>query len=118
MYKFKIAAVLFMALFAVNVWAAELSMANLTGKWEFLHWAESEAPQETHAVGVVMDFQPDGIVVSEVAGKGVSEGYSINGDKIIYSGKRGEQVWELVSFTPGESLVVSNAGTIMTFRKK
>lgn len=114
----KIQFAIILLLLSLNVGAAELSPENLVGEWEFLTWAETESPQETHAVGIVMDFQPDGNVISEVSGKDVTESYRIDGDTIIYAGKRGEQVWKLVALVPGESLVVNNSGTIMTFKRK
>ena len=118
MYKLKVVTVLITVLLSACVWASELSMDTLSGEWEFLHWAEKETPEQTHKVGIVMDFKSDGTVLSEVGDKSVAEAFRIEGDTIIYTGKRGDQNWKLVSFVPGESMVVDNSGSIMTFRKK
>ena len=84
----------------------------------FLHWADRETPDQIHPVNLVIDFQADGQAVSEMRKGKVSGPYRIEGDMIIYHGKRGEEKWKLVSFVPGESMVVNNSGAIMTFERK
>lgn len=110
--------IVLLALFSCTSWAAELNSENLVGKWEFVNWAEAQTPKETHAVNVVMDFRADGQVLTEMPNGTVIEAYKIQDDMILYHGKRGEQKWALVSFTPKESMVVDNSGTIMTFIRK
>lgn len=118
MKNINLSMVFLLALFSSMGWAAELNSENLVGKWEFVNWAEAASPKETHAVNVVMDFRPDGQVHTEMPKGTVIESYKIDGDTIVYQGKRGEQKWALVSFTPAESMVVDNSGTIMTFVRK
>ena len=107
-----------LCLFSSAVFAVEISADDLVGEWVFVHWAEKDTPEQTRAVNVVMDFQADGQVLSGMSRGKVTETYSVEGDTIIYHGKRGDQVWELVSFSPQESMVVNHKGSIMTFKKK
>ncbi len=117
MKKMSLMIFVLLALFSSVSWATELNNENLVGKWEFVNWAEAETPEDTHAANVVMDFHADGQVFTETPKGEVIESYKIEDDMIVYHGKRGDQKWKLISFTPGESMVVDNTGTIMTFKK-
>ena len=103
---------------SINAWASDLTRAALTGSWEFMHWAESGDLDNKHKVGIIMNFQSNGDVISKLSSGDVTEHYKLNGNTIIYSGKHGDQTWKLVSFSPGESLVVNHMGAIMTFEKR
>jgi hypothetical protein len=116
--KINITVVLFSILFPIVAWAADLTINELTGAWEFMYWAESGDLDNKHKVGIIMDFQSNGTVISRMSSGDVSEHYKLDGNTIIYSGKRGDQVWKIVSFTPGKSLVVNHAGSIMSFERR
>jgi hypothetical protein len=110
--------VLFSILFPLITWAADLEIGELTGAWEFMHWAESDDPDNKHKVGIIMDFQSNGTVISRMPSGDDTEHYKLEGNTIIYSGKHGDEVWKIVSFTPGKSLVVNHAGAIMSFERR
>jgi len=101
-----------------NAWASDLSVDELVGKWEFLHWADSGNLDNTHDVGLVMEFMADGTVTTYMPNKSVTERYQLSGSTIIYSDKRGDQEWKVVSFVPGNTLVVDNFGAVMTLEKR
>lgn len=65
-----------------------------------------------------MDFRPDGTVIGRKSGGDVTEHYQLTGNTIIYSGKHGDQVWKIVSFSPGKRFVVNHAGSIMSFERR
>lgn len=52
--KRNITIVLFYILFSINGWAADLTIKELTGAWEFMHWAESDDLDNKNKVGIVM----------------------------------------------------------------
>ncbi len=118
MKKINITIVLFSILFSMSSWAADLTVKELTGEWEFVYWADSDDLDNRHKVGIVMDFRPDGTVISRKPDGNITEHYKLKGNTIIYTGKRGDQTWKLVSFAPGKSLVVNNMGAIMSFERR
>lgn len=65
-----------------------------------------------------MDFRPDGTVISRKSTGDVTEHYKVKGEAIIYSGKRGDQTWKIVLFSPGKSFLVNNLGAIISFEKR
>lgn len=109
--------VLFFLLLSISAWAANLTVKELTGAWEFMYWAQADDLDNKHEVGIVMDFRPDGTVISRKSSGDVSEHYKVEGNTIIYTGKRGDQLWKVISFSPGKSFLVNNLGTIMSFEK-
>jgi hypothetical protein len=109
MKKRSIAISLLSILFFFNAWAEGLTIKELSGKWVFVHWAESDNLANKHEVGIIMDFQPNGKVISKKPGGDVTEHYKLNGDTIIYTGKRGDQIWKLVSFYPNKKHTTSSS---------
>jgi hypothetical protein len=116
--RINITIVVFSILFPIVAWAADLKINELTGAWEFMYWAESGDLDNKHKVGIIMNFQSNGTVISRKPSGDVTEHYKLEGNTIIYSGKHGDQVWQIVSFSPGKSLVVNHAGSIMSFERR
>ena len=118
MKKINITGVLFSILFPIVAWATDLTIDGLIGSREFMYWADSDDLDNKHKVGIIMDFQSNGTVISRKSNGDLSEHYKLDGNTIIYSGKHGDQVWKIVSFSPGKSLVVNHAGSIMSFERR
>lgn len=95
-----------------------LSVRDLEGKWEFVSWQEADDPSSKRQIGLMMDFNADGTVVSHMAQGPSNATFTIEGDTILYVDKRGEQPWKIVSHTPEKSLIVNNQGALMTLERR
>jgi hypothetical protein len=99
-------------------WAQEFSAEALLGKWEFVAYAERDAPEERRPVGVIFEFRPDGVMISMMPDGAVESAYSVDGNTMRYGGQGGEQTWTVRTFVPDESIVMENAGTLMYLERR
>lgn len=106
------------ALYAVVGLAQGLSVSDLEGRWEFVSWQEVDDPSTKRQIGLMMDFNADGTVVSHMTQGPSNATFTIEGDTILYVDDRGEQPWKVVSHTPEERLIVNNQGAIMTLERR
>ena len=108
----------FIAMSAVMTIASGVSMEQLTGKWEFVYWAENDDPASKRSINMIMEFKKDGTIVNHVANKKTTASYTINGNVIEYSDKNGTQQWEVISFSPNDSMKVNHKGAVMYFERR
>jgi hypothetical protein len=102
---------------ALSVAQEPMSQQELEGTWNFRATAELETPEQNTPVGLIMEFRPDGTIVSKMP-KGDQEAvYRLDGGTIRYRDANGEQIWEIRSFEPDTSFVVENRGTLMFFER-
>ena len=105
-------------LLPVITFATNITIDALTGKWEFIHWADLSTPEKKHKLGYIMDFQANGNVITQMKKEDIIEHYEVTNNTIIYKSKYGKQIWKLVSFDPDKGFVVSHMSTVMTFEKR
>lgn len=109
-----LAGILSAVLLISTVWAQTITEEQLIGTWVFKAYADIDSPEERRPVGAVFEFHPGGAFTSRRStGEETEATYTVDGNTIIYSDARGEQIWTIQSFEPGESLVVDNQGTLM-----
>lgn len=111
-------ALVLVTLYAAVSLAQGLSVSDLEGTWEFVSWQEDGDPSSKREIGLMMDFNADGTVVSHMAQGPSNATFTIEGDTILYVDERGEQPWKIVSHTPEETLIVNNQGAIMTLERR
>jgi len=110
----KLNSTLLLLIVMTGTWAQTITVDQLVGEWTFTAWAEKDEPQNLTAVGVKMEFRSDGTIINILAnGEQTEATYSMNGDTITYVDERSEQAWKILTFVPGEKLVVENSGTLM-----
>ncbi len=97
--------------------SVQISQNNLVGKWTFVYWMEDGDETSKRDINLVMDFKDDGTVVTEMGKKTGNANYKVEGETIIYSDKRGKQVWKVISSVPGKSFKVNHKGALMYFQK-
>ena len=108
------AGILAAVLLATTLWAQTITQEQLIGRWIFEAYAEIDSPEERRPVGAVFEFNPDGTFKSRRStGEEAEVTYTVDGNTIIYSDARGEQIWTIQSFESGESLIVDNQETLM-----
>lgn len=108
------AAILVAFLLASTAWAQAITQEQLIGTWVFEAYAQTNNPEERRSVGAVFEFHPDGTFTSRRTTGEVAEAtYTVDGNTIVYSDARGDQIWTIQSFEQGKSLVVDNQGTLM-----
>ena len=97
--------------------SAQITKTDLIGKWTFVYWMEQGDESSKRDINILMEFKDDGSIVTYKGNKTEEANYKIEGEKIIYSDKRGSQVWEIISFEPGSSFLVNHKGANMYFQK-
>lgn len=95
----------------------QITQSELVGQWTFVYWMEDGDETSKRDINLVMDFKDDGTIITKMGDKTESANYKVEGETIIYSDKRGKQVWKIISFEPGNSLKVNHKGAIMYFQK-
>lgn len=103
---------------ATGAFAQGLSQEQLTGRWEFTAFADVDAPDDRTPVGVIMDFQPDGAVITQMSTGDQEATYRLDGDTILYSSADGDQQWHIRSFEPDDRLVVEHDRSLMFFERR
>jgi len=97
--------------------SAQISQNDLLGEWTFVYWMEEGDETSKRDINIIMDFQKDGSVITKMGNKTESAKYKVEGETILYTDKRGQQVWKIISFDPGKSFKVNHKGAEMYFSK-
>jgi len=95
----------------------QISQSELVGQWTFIYWMEDGDETSKRDINIIMDFKDDGTVNTNMGNKTEAANYKVDGNTIIYSDKRGKQVWKIISFEPGKSFKVNHKGAMMYFQK-
>ena len=104
-------------LFPMAGLAQTMTTSDLEGRWEFVSWEEEGDPTSKQLIGLMMDFNADGTVVSHMPDGPSEASFTINDDTIYYVDDKGKQTWKVISHTPDESFIVNNRGSIMVFER-
>lgn len=103
--------------FSASLLAADLTPANLSGKWVFTHMILDGTYERK--VNLPMEFAADGVVINY--GKSGEEksraSYRIQGGNILYKDKHGEQKWKVLEFNK-QILHVNHSGALMYFKRQ
>ena len=97
--------------------SAELTAESIQGKWMYTHILMDGAREMK--VTMLTEFLPTGSAVYyDSAGNERGRGtYEVSENGIIYTDKKGEQVWKLVSFE-NDKLHVDHKGAEMFFERR
>ena len=97
--------------------SVQISQIDLLGEWTFVYWMEDGDETSKRDINIIMDFQKDGTVITKMSNTTESAKFKVEGETILYTDKRGQQVWKIISFEPGKSFKVNHKGAIMYFKK-
>ncbi len=109
--------IIFLFLVPVSVYGADLSSDSLTGKWNFTHMILDD--ESIRPVNRLMEFLPEGAIINydQSGVENSRASYVIKPGVIIYTDKRGEQLWEVILFEE-DKLHVNHYGADMFFEKQ
>ena len=101
------------AVLATSGFGQELTINDLVGEWTFVSWMERDDETSKRTVNIQMEFRSDGTVINHLKKGDTLAHWTVDGSVITYTDERGEQIWQVLSFEPGQSLTVDHAGAIM-----
>lgn len=105
-------------LVTTNLQADELQLDDLVGEWHYVAWADSSAPEAKRPVGATIVIDGSGAVVTRMRDRDVPAQLQFSDGHITYTDATGEQLWQVVSFAPDESLVIEHRGALMFLERR
>jgi len=116
-----------MIIFAKSASAQEFSQDALIGRWEFVSYAEIGSPDDRTNVGVVVEFHPDGRMITELSSGDREWTYKVEGETVYFIGGPKDQTWQVHAFEPVATLVlvdqpniklIQNINTLMYLERR